>query len=68
MIPAISRTPWRATWSTGVCGGRGIKTVYTIARAVSYGMNITFAKQGYVYGGAPFQNTHISGSIENMNI
>ena len=47
---------------------RGIKTVYTIARAVSYGMNITFAKQGYVYGGTLVQNTHISGSIENMNV
>jgi len=49
-------------------GRRGIRTVYTIARAVSYGMNITFSKQGYTYGGTLVQNTHISGSIENMNV
>ena len=47
---------------------RGIRTVFTIARAVSYGMNITFSKQGYTYGGTLVQNTHISGSIENMNV
>lgn len=47
---------------------RGIRTVFTIARGVSYGMNITFSKQGYVYGGTLVNNTHISGSIENMNV
>ena len=47
---------------------RGIPTVYTIARAVSYGMNITFAKQGYTYGGTLVNNTQISGAIENMNV
>lgn len=46
----------------------GIKTAYTIARAVSPGMNITFAKLGYGYGGRLINNTNISGSIESMNV
>ncbi len=45
-----------------------IPTVYTIARAISPGMNITFAKMGYHYGGRLINNTQISGSLESMNI
>jgi len=48
--------------------GSEIKTFYTIARAVSYGMNITFAKAGYGFGGTLINNTNISGNIESMNI
>ncbi len=47
---------------------RGIKTSYSIARAVSYGMNITFAKHGYIYSGTLVNNTNIAGSIESMNV
>jgi putative beta-lysine N-acetyltransferase len=47
---------------------RGIKTSYTIARAISPGMNLTFAKSGYVYAGRLKNNTNISGHIESMNI
>ena len=47
---------------------RGIKTAYTIARAVSPGMNITFARLGYEFGGQLVNNTQISGSIESMNV
>ena len=47
---------------------RGIKTAYTIARAVSAGMNITFAKMGYAFSGTLINNTNISGNIESMNI
>ncbi len=46
----------------------GIHTGYTIARAVSPGMNITFAKAGYKYAGQLVNNTDISGSIESMNV
>ncbi len=46
----------------------GFKTAYTIARAISPGMNITFARLGYIYGGRLLNNTHISGRIESMNI
>jgi putative beta-lysine N-acetyltransferase len=45
-----------------------IKTAYTIARSLSYGMNITFSKMNYEYGGTLYNNTCISGEIENMNI
>ena len=45
-----------------------IKTAYTIARAMSPGMNITFSKAGYQFGGRLKNNTNISGKIESMNI
>ena len=47
---------------------RGITTHYTIARALSAGMNITFAKAGYRYAGTLVNNTNISGTIESMNV
>jgi putative beta-lysine N-acetyltransferase len=43
-------------------------TAYTIARAASFGMNITFAKMNYIYSGRLINNTNISGAIESMNI
>lgn len=46
----------------------GIKTVYTISRALSYGINITFAKNNYYFAGTLTKNTNISGSIESMNV
>ncbi len=45
-----------------------ISTAYTIARAVSHGMNITFARAGYTHGGTLVNNTNISGNIESMNV
>lgn len=45
-----------------------IRTRYTIARAVSYGMNRTFAGGGYKFSGTLINNTGISGSIESMNV
>ncbi len=47
---------------------KGYLTFYTIARAVSYGMNITFSKMGYTYGGRLINNTNIGGQIETMNV
>lgn len=47
---------------------RGILTAYTIARAYSFGMNITFAKSGYQYSGTLTHNTQISGALESMNV
>jgi len=47
---------------------RDICSLYTIARAYSHGMNITFAKNGYRYGGTLTHNTDISGSLESMNL
>lgn len=47
---------------------RGFIAAYTIARAISPGMNIVFAKQGYLYGGSLINNTNICGRLESMNI
>ncbi len=47
---------------------RGLKTAYTIARALSAGMNITFARGGYQFGGTLINNTNICGKIESMNV
>lgn len=47
---------------------RGIKMAYTIARSMSYGMNITFAKNHYTFAGTLFNNTDIAGEIESMNV
>lgn len=47
---------------------RQIATLYTIARAYSYGMNITFAKNGYFFSGTLTNNTQISGTLESMNV
>ncbi|HQA81666.1 MAG TPA: hypothetical protein PLV96_12800 [Methanoregulaceae archaeon] len=44
------------------------KLAYTIARAKSYSINITFARGGYEYGGLLPNNTNISGTIEDMNV
>jgi len=46
----------------------GIKNCYTIARALSFGMNITFSKKGYNYSGTLVNNTNIFGKIESMNV
>jgi len=51
-----------------VIRGRGIRALFTIARAYSYGMNITFARNGYSYGGTLTNNTNISGRLESMNV
>ncbi len=46
----------------------GVRVAYTIARASSPGMNITFAKRGYSYAGRLINNTNISGEIQSMNV
>ena len=47
---------------------RNVRVTYTIARAISYGINILFSKSGYSYAGTLPNNTNISGNIENMNV
>ncbi len=46
----------------------GVKTAFTIARALSYGINILFARGGYTFAGTLVNNTHISGGVQSMNI
>jgi beta-lysine N6-acetyltransferase len=47
---------------------RGIRSLFTIARAYSFGMNITFARNGYSFGGTLTSNTNIFGTLESMNV
>lgn len=47
---------------------RGVRALFTIARAYSFGMNITFSRNGYLYGGTLTNNTNISGRQESMNV
>lgn len=47
---------------------KGMKTLYTIARSFSVGMNVVFAKAGYTYGGTLINNTNICGKLESMNV
>jgi len=47
---------------------QGIKTLHTIARLNSVGMNKTFLKMGYTFSGTLIKNTNISGKIESMNV
>jgi beta-lysine N6-acetyltransferase len=46
----------------------GIQTAYTIARSTSIGMNKTFARQGFHFGGTLVNNTLIGDTIESMNV
>ncbi|MBG0775187.1 MAG: putative beta-lysine N-acetyltransferase [Desulfovibrionaceae bacterium] len=47
---------------------RGLRTAYTIARARSTGMNVVFARAGYAFSGTLWNNTHIAGGLESMNV
>lgn len=46
----------------------GMKTAFTIARALSYSMNVTFARAGYAWAGTLTNNTNICGGFESMNV
>jgi len=47
---------------------RRIVTLYTIARAVSVGINMVFARHGYRYYGRFVNNCDICGNFEDMNL
>ena len=44
------------------------RTIYSLVRATSYGLNITFSKHGFVLGGTLFNNTLIRDTMESMNV
>ena len=48
--------------------GMDYKTIYSLVRATSYGLNITFSKHGFVLGGTLLNNTLIRDTIESMNV
>ncbi len=47
---------------------QGIRVAFTIARALSIPISITFARAGYLYAGTLLNNTNICGSFESMNV
>ncbi len=53
---------------TAAMRARGLRLAYTIARSYSAGMNVTFAKCGFAFGGTLPNNTNIAGRIESMNL
>ncbi|WP_419778292.1 putative beta-lysine N-acetyltransferase [Maridesulfovibrio sp.] len=50
------------------CSESGIKCLFTIARACSYGINSLFSKGDYEFSGRLRNNTNISGKLESMNV
>ncbi|MFW5792474.1 MAG: putative beta-lysine N-acetyltransferase [Desulfohalobiaceae bacterium] len=47
---------------------KGFRFAFTIARSTSFGMNIAFARAGYLYSGTMVNNTNIAGNTESMNM
>ena len=47
---------------------RGIRSLYTIARARSAGMNRVFYNRGYELTGTLVNNCHIAGQLEDMHV
>lgn len=47
---------------------QGYRTAFTISRALSVPINVSFARRGYAYAGTLVANTNISGSLESMNV
>ncbi|MDP4163764.1 MAG: putative beta-lysine N-acetyltransferase [Bacillota bacterium] len=48
--------------------GQGIYCAYSIARALSFGMNAVFFQLGYSYRGRLMNNVFIYDKLENMNV
>ncbi|MBA2176593.1 putative beta-lysine N-acetyltransferase [Halobacillus locisalis] len=46
----------------------GVHTMFSYTRAISMGMNIVAAQQGFSYGGCMVQNSTIATGLEDMNI
>ena len=49
-------------------GKEGFRIAYSIARATSVGINVTFARRGYLHAGTLVNNTNICGRFESMNV
>ncbi len=46
----------------------GCKTMYTMVRATSYGLNITFSKHGFTFAGTLTNNCVVRDTMESMNV
>lgn len=47
---------------------KNFQVLYSIARAISSGINIVFSKHGYTYAGRQINHSNIMGKFEDMNI
>ncbi|OPZ80752.1 MAG: N-acetyltransferase YodP [bacterium ADurb.Bin429] len=47
---------------------RGLRSLFTLARATSVGINTAFSRLGYTYNGRLVNNCHIAGDWEDMNL
>lgn len=47
---------------------KGIRALFTTARATSPGMNLTFARNGYRFGGTLTNQENIGGELESVNV
>jgi putative beta-lysine N-acetyltransferase len=47
---------------------RGYKCLYSLSRAINYGINSSLSKKGYYYCGRLVNNCDICGGFEDMNI
>jgi len=56
------------TWMEEEMQTAGMKIAFTIARALSYPINATFARAGYAWAGTLVNNTNICGGFESMNV
>ena len=45
-----------------------IKTLYSLSRAMSYGMNIILSRNNYQYAGRMIKNCNIMGDFEDLNL
>eukprot|EP01013_Petalomonas_cantuscygni_P044909 TRINITY_DN9554_c0_g1_i1.p1 TRINITY_DN9554_c0_g1~~TRINITY_DN9554_c0_g1_i1.p1 ORF type:complete len:284 (-),score=4.82 TRINITY_DN9554_c0_g1_i1:33-884(-) len=46
----------------------GCKTIYTMVRSTSYGLNITFSKLGFILAGTLINNCMVRDAMESMNV
>jgi N-acetylglutamate synthase-like GNAT family acetyltransferase len=46
----------------------GCKTVYSMVRSTSYGLNITYSKHGFILAGTLTNNCVVRDTMESMNI
>lgn len=52
----------------GQMASLGCKTMYTMVRATSYGLNITFSKHGFIFAGTLTNNCVVRDTMESMNV
>jgi putative beta-lysine N-acetyltransferase len=47
---------------------KSYKTIYTMVRSTSYGLNITFSKHGFILAGTLTNNCVVRDTMESMNV